>query len=119
MLDPAAQPVNPAARPTSGIRASVAISTPLSQAGQLSGASVLGAGDSTRGARFQALLDELELSAQAVSKSAREPVSAESLPKAVEIARASLEDALQLGQSLLEAVRQSTAQAPIRGADRP
>ncbi|HUR29001.1 MAG TPA: hypothetical protein VM509_12500 [Planctomycetota bacterium] len=64
-----------------------------------------------RGARFQALLEELDSRAREVAKSASEPQSAQSLPTAVENARASLDHALQLGESLLEAFRQSTAQS--------
>ncbi len=71
-----------------------------------------------RGAHFQALLEDLDMRAQAMAKSAREPLSAQTLPIAVENARASLEDALQLSQSLLEAWRQSTAQAPTGKVER-
>lgn len=64
-----------------------------------------------RGARFQSLLEELDLRAKAMTKSAQEPLSAESLPAAVENARSSMQDALELSRSLLEAFRQSTTQA--------
>jgi len=89
-------------------------------------ASVAGAGlpsagpaatsDGLSGARFQALLEELDQRAKAVARSACEPLSAESLPAAVEQARTSLEGAMQLGNSLLEACRQLAAQ---NGGPRP
>lgn len=64
-----------------------------------------------RGARFQALLEEIEGRARSLAQAAREPLSAESLPGAVKEARTSLEDALHLSNDLLEAFRQSNAQA--------
>jgi len=67
-----------------------------------------------RGARFQTLLEELELRAREVARSAQGPLSAESLPDAVQNARQSLEGALQLSQDLLEACRQSATQATAR-----
>lgn len=63
------------------------------------------------GARFQALLEALDLRSQNIAKAAQEPLSAESLPAAVKDARASMEDALELGKSLLEALRQDAAQS--------
>ena len=65
-----------------------------------------------RGARFQALLEELDMRAKAMAKSVQEPLSAETLPAAIEDARSSMEDALALSRNLLEACRQSAAQAP-------
>ena len=72
-----------------------------------------------RGAKFEALLEQLDLRSQAMARSAREPISAHSLPIAVEHARASLEDALELSKSLLEAWRQSTAQNFGSRVERP
>lgn len=69
-------------------------------------------GDSAElsGVRFRALLEDLEQRAKAVALSAQTPQSAESLPAAVAEARGSLEDALRIQQSLLEACRQLGAQ---------
>jgi hypothetical protein len=69
-------------------------------------------GDPLSGARFQALLEDLDLRAKAMAKSAGEPLSPEALPAAVEQARTSLADALSLGNSLLEACRQLATQTP-------
>jgi hypothetical protein len=57
--------------------------------------------------------------ARALSQSAEAPLSAESLPEALESARSSLEGALQLSQDLLEAVRQSSAQAAAKQSLKP
>jgi hypothetical protein len=72
-----------------------------------------------RGARFQMLLEDLDSRARALSQSAEAPLSAESLPEALESARSSLEGALQLSQDLLEAVRQSSAHAAAKQSLKP
>ena len=108
MIDPTSKPALPPVQPSGGVRPTAAAPT----------STLVDAGGAVRGARFQALLEELDLRSQAMAKSAQEPLSAQSLPLAVEHARASLEDALQLSQSLLEAVRQSTAQAPASRGER-
>ncbi len=101
MLDPSLQP---------------GISRPASVAG-VGAPSVIPGGtpndgaSALRGARFQALLEDLDLRAKEMAKSAHEPLSAETLPAAVESARSSMQDALELSKSLLEAFRQSTTQS--------
>lgn len=107
MIDPASQ--LPFVPPTAGARPP-ASATP---------ANTVDPAGAARGARFQALLEDLDTRARAMSKSARESLSAEALPQAVESARASLEDALELSRSLLEAFRQSSAQAPAGKIERP
>ncbi|HTF90719.1 MAG TPA: hypothetical protein VK843_20030 [Planctomycetota bacterium] len=106
MIDPASKtglplPATTGTRPISGVPAPDSVD----------------GGSVARGARFQSLLEELELRSQAIARKAEGPMSAQSLPTAVEDARASLEDALALSQSLLEAFRQSTAQAGGGKAD--
>ena len=103
MIDPSTPFSVPQSAPAVGARA--AASLPANS--QAVDASAL-----VRGARFQALLEELDLRAKAMAKSAQEPLSAESLPAAVENARSSMQDAPELSRSLLEAFRQSTAQTP-------
>ena len=95
MIDPILTPGLSSVQPSAGIQAGSADD----------GASA------ARGARFQTLLEELDLRARAVAQSAQEPLSPESLPGAVAKARSSLEDALQLSHDLLEACRQSATQA--------
>ncbi len=99
MIDPSLQPG--ILRPASGVGAPSSISGGT----QSDGAGAL------RGARFQALLEELDLRAKEMAKSAQEPLSAETLPAAVESARSSMQDALELSKSLLEAFRQSATQS--------
>jgi len=102
MIDPAAQPLFASVQPTAGVQ-------PCAP----------DAASAARGARFQALLEELDLRAQSVAKSAREPLSAEALPEAVLNARTSLENALALSQSLLEEFRQTSAQSSATRSARP
>ena len=100
MIDPALTPGVPSQPQASGVRAS----SGAAKAGAFDGSAAI------RGARFQALLEELDLRAKAMAKSAQEPLSAEELPAAVESARTSMEDALELSRNLLEACRQNAAQ---------
>lgn len=72
-----------------------------------------------RAAKFQVLLEALDHRAREVAKSAQEPLAAEDLASAVENARHSLEGALRISQDLLEAVRQSDAQAAARKVQGP
>lgn len=98
MLDPLLTPGLASQPPLGGIRDGAA-------------ARDLDAGSAARGARFQALLEQLDLHARDVARSAQGPLSPESLPDVVVNARTSLEGALQLSQDLLEACRQSATQA--------
>jgi hypothetical protein len=67
------------------------------------------------GAAFRALLDQLEGRAGALAERSKSNLDAADLPAAVDEARASLDDALQLSKDLLEAWRQSRHQAGTQG----
>ena len=67
------------------------------------------------GAAFRALLDQLEGRAGALAERSRSEIDAADLPAAVGEARASLDEALQLSNDLLEAWRQSKHQAGTQG----
>ena len=101
MLDPSLQPGTTRSASVAG----VGVPSGIPSGTPNDGASAL------RGARFQALLEQLDLRAKEMAKSAQEPLSAETLPSAVENARSSMQDALELSKSLLEAFRQSAAQS--------
>ena len=64
-----------------------------------------GARPSTGGPAFRALLEKLESQARGLHRASEDVVDASDLPGAVDRARTSLDDALSLGESLLEAYR--------------
>ena len=66
------------------------------------------------GVEFQALLERLELRALELSQASDAVREADGLAASVDHARASLHDALSLGDRLLEAYRQATRQVPGR-----
>ncbi len=101
MIDPSLQPGIPRLTSAAGVAAPSIIP----------GGTTNDAASALRGARFQALLEDLDLRAKEMAKSAQEPLSAETLPAAVESARSSMQDALELAKSLLEAFRQSATQS--------
>jgi hypothetical protein len=70
------------------------------------------------GVAFRALLEKLEEKARALEETSRTVDDAAHLAGAVEGARASLEDALSLGEELLESYRQSRHQSPEEPQDR-
>lgn len=60
---------------------------------------------STEPIAFEALLERLRTQARALEETAKEPLSAQDLPGAVQIAQASLQDALKIADDLVEAYR--------------
>ncbi len=84
--------------------------TPVANA-PLGGASARPKAPST-GIAFRALLERLESSAREIEAESRSVQSPRELSGAVGRARASLEDAAQLGAQLLEAYQQARQEAP-------
>ena len=68
--------------------------------------------NSSEGVAFKALLEKLDEQARALEETSQKVDDAANLAGAVEGAKASLEDALSLGEELLESFRQSQHQAP-------
>lgn len=71
------------------------------------------------GAAFEALLEKLEQRAVELSEDSREELEPERLAGAVDRARASLEDALSLGDRLLEAYREAAQQSQNNDGEEP
>jgi flagellar hook-basal body complex protein FliE len=71
------------------------------------------------GAAFQALLERLETQARELAAQSQTIESPEQLTGAVDRAHASLQDALSLGDRLLEAYRESLARASASPASAP
>ena len=67
------------------------------------------------GPAFQALLDRIQSQAKEIQESSKTSDDPASLNKAVDLARASLDDALSLGDRLLEAFREAQQQDPTPG----
>ncbi len=70
---------------------------------------------SANGPAFQALLERIQNQAREIKESSKTTGDPASLHRAVDLARASLDDALNLGDSLLEAFREAQQQgaAPL------
>lgn len=77
-----------------------------------------GAGRPESGVAFRALLERLEARTRELEEQGRTLDDASGLAGALSTARASLEDAVSLGDQLLEAYRESLLQAEAR-PDRP
>ena len=73
---------------------------------------------SPEGVEFKALLDKLGQQAKALEETTRSVDDASNLAGAVEGAKASLEDALSLGEELLESFRQNQHQPGPEGAEK-
>lgn len=69
----------------------------------------------TQGAAFRALLEQLEAKARTLEEQTRGVDDAVNLAGAVEGAKASLDDALSLGEELLETYRQTRQQGNAPG----
>jgi hypothetical protein len=89
---------------------------PIRKPDAVRGAAPKGAGRTSEkqsdGIAFKALLERLEEKARALEETTRGVDDAAHLAGAVEGARASLEDALSLGEELLESYRQNRHQSP-------
>ncbi|MCP3914846.1 MAG: hypothetical protein GY711_04700 [bacterium] len=77
---------------------------------QKTGAASAAAPTGKQGAAFRALLDKLENEARGLRQASESLEDPAGLPGAVDRARASLDDALSLGDQLLEAYRASRHQ---------
>jgi hypothetical protein len=67
---------------------------------------------STPPIRFEALLERLRAQARTLEETAKEPLSAQELPGAVQVAQTSLKDALTIADGLLETYRSSRIAGP-------
>ena len=92
--------------PIGGLQRSGAAAQPAAKPAQATPAQSAG---------FKALLEQLEVKAEALDAKARAELQPEELAQAVDEARSSLEDVLALQDRLLEAWRQSKHQAGGKG----
>ena len=101
------QPIDPLARGLRSVPADKAASQPSPNRSQEA--------DPTRPS-FQVLLERLQASADALQQESASVGKPDELAGAVDRARESLEDALELKDELLEAWRQASRQSPESGA---